>query len=111
MKYFIHNSEKIGTCYHEFYQGKWDGSTFWKENSLLIHDDIMFEHREFVQAIKMVVPHYDPYNETEINKDEWIKIGNIIQNADKESKEVYNEANKWLEQVFLKYDCFTILGL
>ena len=34
-----------------------------------------------------------------------------MQNADKDSKEVYDEANKWLKQVFLEYDCFTILGL
>ena len=111
MKFFIKNSEKTGTCYHEFYKGKWDGSTFWKEDSLLIHDDVMFEHRGFVEAIKMVVPHYDPYKETEINKDAWIKIGNVMQNADTESKEVYYEANAWIEQVFLEHDCFTILGL
>lgn len=44
MKYFITNSEKIGTCYHEFYKGKWDGETFWKEDSLLLHDEVMFSH-------------------------------------------------------------------
>ena len=37
MNYFITNSEMIGTCYHEFYKGKWDGEIFWKEDSLLIH--------------------------------------------------------------------------
>ena len=97
MKFFIKSSEKKGTCYHEFYKGKWDGSTFWKEDSLLIHDDVMLEHRGFVEAIKKVVSHYDPYNETEINKDEWIEIGNVIQNADKDSKEVYDEAKYSLQ--------------
>ena len=57
----------------------------------------MFEHRGFVEAIKMVVPHYDPYKETEINKDAWIKIGNVMQNADTESKEVYYEAKYSLQ--------------
>ena len=71
----------------------------------------MFKHRRLVETIKMVVPHYAPYKEAEINKDEWIKIGSVMLNTDKESKEIYDEANEWLEQVFLEYDCFTILGL
>jgi hypothetical protein len=33
MKYFVRNSEKVGTCYHEFYKGHWDEETFWKEDS------------------------------------------------------------------------------
>ena len=111
MKYFVKRSEKKGTCYHEFYKGKWDGSTFWKEDSIFLHDDVMFEQKGFVEAMKKVVPHYDPYKETEIKKDEWIKIGTIMQNADQESKELYDEANEWLEQVFQENNCFTILGL
>ena len=39
MKYFVKNSERESTCYHEFYKGKWDEKTFWKEDSLLLHDD------------------------------------------------------------------------
>jgi len=101
----------MSTCYHEFYKGKWDGKTFWREDSILIHDDVLFIHKGFVDAIKFVVPHYDPFNETEIKKDEWIEIGNAIQNDDIESKQLYAEANEWLEHVFLEYDCFTILGL
>jgi hypothetical protein len=29
MKYFVTNKERQGTCYHEFYKGKWDEKTFW----------------------------------------------------------------------------------
>jgi len=25
MKYFCYVSDRVGTCYHEFYKGKWDG--------------------------------------------------------------------------------------
>lgn len=60
-------------------------------------------------AIKKIVHHYDPYSETEISLAEWIAIGKQIN--DKESRAVYDEANDWVQQVFEKYDCFTILGL
>lgn len=33
MKYFVTDRERDGTCYHEFYKGRWDGKTFWKEDS------------------------------------------------------------------------------
>lgn len=111
MKYFINVSEKNGSSYYEFYKGKWDGSTFWKEDSLLMHDDIMFIHGGFEEALVMGAPHYDPFGQTEISKEEWIHIGELIPDTDKESKEIYDEADKWLKKVFLEHDCFTILGL
>ena len=54
---------------------------------------------------------YDPFGETEITADEWIKIGTLISSKDNISKEVYEEANKWAKEVFKSYGCFTILGL
>ena len=43
MKFFCTELERKGTCYHEFQKGKWDGKTFWKTDSLLLHDNIMCE--------------------------------------------------------------------
>ena len=111
MKYFVSNSEREGTCYHEFYKGKWDGKTFWKEDSLSLHDDIMFENQGFVDAIIEIIPTYDPFSETEISFETWEKIGQIIREKDEKSQELYQEADNWLNDVFKEYECFTILGI
>ena len=110
MKYFIFNNQRDGGSYHEFYKGKWDKKTFWKADSILLHDDYLFDNG-FVDAIIDIIPTYDPFGETEITADEWKKIGNLILTKDEKSQEIYFEANEWLEDVFKKYNCFTILGI
>ena len=60
MKYFVTDRERDGTCYHEFYKGRWDGKTFWKEDSISLHDNIMFQAKEFIAALVVCVPKYDP---------------------------------------------------
>ena len=109
MKYFIYNNQRNGTCYHEFYKGKWDGKTFWKTDSILLDDEVLT--KGLVEAIIKVVPTYDPYGITEISNNEWNQIGNIVITKDLKSQEIYNEADKWLKDVFSIYDCFTILGI
>ena len=34
MRFFCVESERKGTCYHEFQKGKWDEKTVWKADSL-----------------------------------------------------------------------------
>ena len=109
MKYFVFDYQRDGTCYHEFYKGKWNGHTFWKSDSISLDDDYLFDG--FVDAIISVIPTYDRFGETEISSDEWKEIGKSILSKDKKSQEIYYEANKWLEDVFKKYSCFTILGI
>ena len=110
MKYFIFNNQRNGSSYHEFYKGQWDEKTFWKADSILLHDDYLFDNG-FVDAIIDIIPTYDPFGETEITADEWKKIGNLILTKDEKSQEIYFEANEWLEDVFKEYNCFTILGI
>ena len=110
MKYFILNNQRDGSSYHEFYKGKWDEKTFWKSDSILLHDDYLYDNG-FVDAIYEIVPSYDPFGETEISVDEWKEIGKLILLKDEKSQEIYNEASKWLEDVFKNYSCFTILGI
>ena len=111
MKYFITNNERVGTCYHEFYKGKWDGHTFWKEDSLLLDDDILGEHRDFIKAIAEVIPTYDPYNVIEISSEAWEAIGQVIQDKDTSAQELYQEVDEWLKGVLEENGCFTILGI
>lgn len=111
MKYFVSDNERNGTCYHEFYKGKWDGKTFWKDDSISLHDNIMFEYKGFVDAILEVIPTYDPFGETEITLEEWEKIGLNTMLRDEVSKEIYHEADIWAKEVFKEHKCFTILGI
>ena len=109
MKYFVFDHERKGTNYYEFYKGKWDGKTFWHPKSISIHDDIIFKCPDFVDAIVSVIPDYNPFGETEINKKQWVEIGHKV--TDAESKELYKEASEWLNNIWDEYHCFTILGL
>lgn len=78
MKYFVRNSERDGTCYHEFYKGKWDEKTFWKEDSLFLHDNVLFKNQGFEDAVMEVIPTYDPFGETEIFLEIWKKSDRLL---------------------------------
>ena len=108
-KYFVSLKEVKNSWSYEFYKGKWDGHTFWKSDSILLHDDVMTDG--FVQAIMEVIPSYDPFEITEVSILEWQEIGKRILSNDIITQEQYKEANEWLEDVFQKYTCFTILGI
>ncbi len=109
MKYFVRNEQRVGGCYYEFYKGTWDGHTFWKNDSIFLHDDVMTDG--FIESIIEVIPAYDPFGKTEISSFEWRKIGENTLSKDTESQEQYKEADKWLKCVFQKHNCFTILGI
>lgn len=86
LKYFVRNIERDGTCYHEFYKGKWDEKTFWKDDSLFLHDDVMFKNQGFVDAVIDVIPTYDPFGETEITHEIWKKSGRLLKRKMKNLK-------------------------
>ena len=110
MKYFVKLQECEGTCYHEFYKGKWDEKTFWKSDSLYLHDEILFIvniESLFVE----VAPDYNPFNETEINRDQWGKICKMAETVGGEVAEAIKEADMWVRETFKEYELFTILGI
>ena len=109
MQYFVFDNQRKGTCYHEFYKGKWDEHTFWKSDSIFLHDDILSDG--FAEAIAAVLPAYNPFGETEISAAEWQAISEVILTRDPKSQAIYNEAAIWLKDVFQTHPCFTILGI
>ena len=112
MKYFVTDEHREGTCYYEFYKGKWDEETFWKKDSIFLHDDVMFEMTNFEEAIIMVIPSYNPFSETEVYPIQWEQVGRVLrQKQNSEAMELYLEANDWVQDVFSTFECFTILGL
>ncbi len=110
MKYFVFDQERKNTLYHEFQKGKFDGKTFWKKDSIYLSDDMLITlgiDDLFVE----VIPNYDTCSELEIDKELWM---NIKQKAEEIDGEVYAcifEADDWVQNTYLKYDVFTIIGL
>jgi hypothetical protein len=109
MTYFIRKDQQVGSCYHEFYKGAWDGRSFWSGDSILLHDDVMAGG--FEEAIREVIPAYDPCGVTEISVSQWRDIGRRVLRKDVPSQEQYKEADDWLAGVFQEHPCFTILGI
>lgn len=110
MKYFCTESERIGTCYHEFYKGKFDGVDFWKADSLLIHEDIHYAIK-FEELIRFVITKYNPVGETEVTQEEWNMIYNEAFIRGGELRDAIFEANSWVEDTFKEYEVFTMIGM
>ena len=107
--YFIKSHERDGTCYHEFYRGKWKNNDFWNESSICIDDDDMTAR--FVELIRKYVPSYDYYGETEITLKQWQQIKNEgLLTADK-TADIINQAENWMAETFKEHKVFTILGI
>ncbi len=109
MKYCCTESDRKGTCYHEFQKGKFNGS-FWKEDSILIHDDDLYM-LHLADIFRSVVPSYNVYGETEIVKEQWNEIYRRALEIDGEIKIAINELNFWVKMVFETEEMFTILGI
>lgn len=109
-KYFVRPKDRSGSCYFEFYKGKWDEKTFWKEDSICIDDDDLFEC-DFIDILIKHVPNYDPFGETEITKNQWEQIKEDCILGGGKSAAIVKEADKWVEDNYSKHSIFTILGL
>ncbi len=110
MKYFILSSERRGSCYYEFYKGKWDGKTFWKSDSICLHDDVMY-NLNIDKILVSVLPNYDPFGETEVMYQQWKKILEQAQIIGGDTYAAILEADQWVADTFTEYNVFTILGL
>lgn len=113
-KYFITEQEREqgrrATLYHEFYKGKWDEKTFWKEDSLLLRDEIM--HRTgFVGILEELVCDYNYYGSTEIDQRQWNAIRKVACDTGSELQQVILELEPWMVENFKEYAVFTILGI
>lgn len=110
MKYFCKVSEKKGTCYHEWQKGKWDEKTFWKEDSLLIHDDVLVSLK-MSELLAEIIPGYSPYGYCEMNIFQWKQLFDKAASAGGQLKEAIDEASAWAAENFAENEVFTILGI
>lgn len=111
MKYFIKNGERHGTCYHEYLQGKWDSKTFWAEDSLYLHDDVMCDLDLYSKLFKKAIERFDPYRDIEVTRAEWEKMLETAQKEGGQIAEIIEELRPWAEENFRKNEVFTILGI
>ena len=111
MKYFVTASQRKGTCYHEFWRGKWDGVSFWSPDSILLHDDVLDDCRAFAEAMLAVIPAYAPFGITEVTHPQWEAVGALAEAAGGNAAELYAEADAWAREVFRTHDRFTVLGI
>ena len=111
MKYCTLPSERQVSLYHEYYRGKWDGETFWKADSLLLDDNVLYLAEGYDLALNIVLHGYDLSGVTEISARDWHKIGEIVRQQGGMSLELYEEIDRWAADVFKSTDCFTIIGI
>lgn len=110
LKYFCTEEKREGTCYHEFQKGKWDEHTFWKEDSLLISDDMLAELK-LAGLFRNAIPGYDPYGPAEVNKEQWSMLLELAKENGGAFLEVLQEADVWVQECLAEHDVFTILGI
>ncbi len=110
LQYFCRESERKGTCYHEFQKGEWDEHTFWKEDSLLLEDDKLAELK-LSRIFKQAMAEYDSYGPVRVDKAQWSEVLRLAKEAGGAQWEAVCEADVWVQECFLTEAVFYILGI
>lgn len=107
MKYFCYAKDRSGSAYHEFYKGKWDHTSFWKSDSILLHDDTL-EALGLCTVLAEVLPGYDRHGVTELNQSQWESILDHASQLNTEAKIALTEAEAWAKDAFENGNMITI---
>lgn len=109
MTYFLKDSEREGTAYYEFQKGNWKEQSHWKSDSIVIED---IDYDSYVyDAIGPVIENYDHYGVNIITPLQWDEILKRADSIGGKVKEAIKEADSWVQETFLEYGYFTILGV
>lgn len=111
MKYFCRNPERRGTCYHEFIGGAWDGKTFWREDSVCLHDEIFNEYPEFFDAWTAGFPEFEAFGINRLTPEHWKRIRSAAEEKSGAAREITDEIDEWIEEAFALHGFVTILGI
>lgn len=110
MKYFVEVKDMVNTVYHEFQKGHFDGVTFWKEDSICLHDDIVCA-LGLEELFASVIPQYCSTEEIEVNEEQWNEMVQKAAHIGGEVKECITEADAWVKNTFAEHGVFTIIGV
>lgn len=115
MKYFTDNFERRGTCYHEFTRGKWDGATFWSDNSMYLRDDIMSDLKlyelVFKPAFESSGGKFNRWGPNDVTRDIWETMLSCALDAGGEVQDLFFEITAFVEKGLGEDDVFSILGI
>lgn len=109
MRFFKTNIH--GGCYHEFFQGEWDGETFWSETSLYLHDDHMTELGLYRNLFAKAIPNFDRYANFKVSREDWENITRLAGELGGGILGLIEELTPWAEDNFRKYEVFTVIGI
>ena len=110
MKYFDSGFEVKGGCNHEFVQGKWDGETYWSDDSLILADDIL-NGLNLSGLLDSVAPAYDPFGPTEFTVEQWKAVREKAAETGGELEFLIQELEGWLGPLPDAGIAFTVLGV
>ncbi|MCR4903339.1 MAG: hypothetical protein K6A23_10825 [Butyrivibrio sp.] len=96
------------TCYMEFQRGEYKDKC-WLEDSLNISEGNWNDY-ELSDLMDKVIPSFDYYGITIINKEDWLQIQAAADENDN-WKTVIDEITPWVEQSLDEYGVFTIVGM
>lgn len=115
MKYFTDNFERRGTCYHEFTRGKWDGKTFWDDNSLYLRDDIISDLKlyelVFKPAFERSGAKFNRWGPNEVTNELWDNILCLAEDAGGEVWNLFGEICTFAQKSLSADGVFSILGM
>ena len=109
-KYFVTNEERkksldtCKTCYFEFQKGYFHDE-FWADDSLMLHMDYV-DGLGLHACFRDVLPEYDYYDITNVDKKNWERILDYGMNVGGELKECIFELKSWVDECFDDNDCF-----
>ncbi len=109
MKYCCTNSQRKGTCYFEFQKGRFNDK-HWLSDSLCLDADI-FDDLSLYELFSKVLPEFDYYGITEIDKEKWKQIKLESEVIGGTVKDVIDEIDLWINLAFSTIDTITILGI
>ncbi len=112
MKYFVNEAERKAsgsTYYFEFQKGKFHNEC-WLPDSLSIHVDL-FDELKLYDLISSVVPSFDYYGLTEIDRNGWKGIVKQACVIGGKTAQAIKEANEWALKTFSEASIITICGV
>ena len=110
MRFFVKDNERKNTNYHEFYKGRWDGVTFWKEDSLLLHMDI-FDQLNLYSVFIAALPDFNYYGETYVTPAQYELLKSSAFTQGGEIAVLFAELDIWVSECFKTESCFIIQGI
>jgi hypothetical protein len=109
MEYCCTNNQRTGSWYFELQKGKFTDK-YWLANSIWLSDDIL-DSMNLYQVFAEVVPEFDYYGITEIDKEQWEQVKLVADRSGGVGKDIITEIDSWASSVLPAESVITVLGI